>query len=73
MTWDCHKSRMLVSDTASGAIYEVNTVHAALTMVAEVPDADFGSGLAIDGSNDFTQLSDLAAEADDLEYAPACN
>jgi len=93
MTWDCHKSRMLVSDTASGAIYEVNTVNAALTMVAEVPDADFGSGLAyepvskralscfgqsfyaiaIDGSNDFTQLSDLAAEADDLEYAPACN
>ena len=28
--------------------------------------------IALDGSNDFTQLPELSSPADDLEYAPAC-
>jgi hypothetical protein len=50
MTWDCHQSRMLLSNSNSGpntaAIYAVNTDDATLTTLVEVADASFGSGLA---------------------------
>ena len=46
MTWDCHQGRMLLSDTGTNAIYEVNTADATLTTLAEVPDASFGAGMA---------------------------
>jgi hypothetical protein len=46
MTWDCHQSRMLLSDSGTDAIYEVNTDDATLITLASLPDENFGSGLA---------------------------
>jgi len=45
MTWDCHQSRMLLSDTGTNAIYEVNTTDATTTKLAQLADDDFGAGM----------------------------
>jgi hypothetical protein len=95
MSWDCHQSRMLVSDANSDAIYTVDVATAVATRVADLPGETVGSGLAyepvskqaltcdlnafysvsIDGSNQFTKLSDLMSDepVDDLEFAPGAD
>ncbi len=94
MSWDCHQSRMLVSDANSDAIYTIDVTTAVATKVADLPGESIGSGLAyepvskqaltcdnfafysvsIDGSDQFTKLSDLMSDepVDDLEFAPGC-
>ncbi len=92
MTLDCHEDRLLLSDTATSAIYVVNTADGTTTRLAAAPQEMFGGGLAydpvtrhalscnqtafyslaLDGTNDFSQLPDLESPADDLDYAPGC-
>jgi hypothetical protein len=46
MTYDCHQARMLVSDTASDAVYAVNPADGTTEKLASAPGENFGAGLA---------------------------
>jgi len=62
MTWDCHQSQMLISDSGSDAIYTVDIATAVATIVADLPGETIGSGLA------YEPVSKQALTCDNLAF-----